>query len=122
MVLGILYLFQKEDVRCKWVYITKYALYGSVERHKDHLVSKGFSQVEGIQYNGTFSSVAKINSTCLVLALAASHKWEVHGIIYMEQHTWNNHLAMYKMTPTLFFTVRNLFMVLSKILELGMPN
>jgi hypothetical protein len=42
------------------------------------LVSKGFSQVEGIDYNETFSPIAKMNSIHLVLALAASHKWEVH--------------------------------------------
>jgi hypothetical protein len=86
-------------VRCKWVYITKYASDGSVERHKDLLVAKGFSQVEGIGYNETFSPVAKINSICLVLSLATSHKWEFHHMdvkstflhgdlqeeIYMEQ-------------------------------------
>jgi hypothetical protein len=65
-------------VRCKWVYITKYASDGSVERHKARLVAKGFSHVEGIDYNETFAPVAKMNSIRLVLALAASHKWEVH--------------------------------------------
>jgi hypothetical protein len=64
--------------KCKWVYRTKYASDGSVERHKAWLVSKGFSQVEGIDYNETFSTVAKMNYILLVLALAASHKWEVH--------------------------------------------
>jgi hypothetical protein len=86
-------------VRCKWVYITKYASDGSVERHKAQLVAKGFSQVEGIDYNETFSLVAKMNYICLVLSLDASHKWEVHQMdvkstflhgdlkeeIYMEQ-------------------------------------
>jgi hypothetical protein len=86
-------------VRCKWVYRTKYASDGSVERHKARLVAKGFSQVEGIDYNETFAPVAKMNSIRLVLALAASHKWEVHQMdvkfvflhgylqeeIYMEQ-------------------------------------
>jgi hypothetical protein len=64
--------------RCKWVYRTKYASYGSVERHKARLVSKGFSQVEGIDYNETFAPVAKMSSIRLVLSLSASHKWEVH--------------------------------------------
>jgi hypothetical protein len=86
-------------VRYKWVYRTKYASDGSVERHKAQLVSKGFSQVEGIDYNETFSPVEKMNSIHLVLALAASHKWEFHQMdvkssflhgdfqeeIYMEQ-------------------------------------
>jgi hypothetical protein len=63
--------------RCKWVYRTKYASDGSVERHKAWLDVKGFSQVEGIDYNETFAPIAKINSICLVLALATSHTWEV---------------------------------------------
>jgi hypothetical protein len=86
-------------VRCKWVYRNKYASHGSIERHKARLVAKGFSQVEGIDYNETFTPVAKMNSIRLVIALATSHKWEVHQIdvkyvflhadlkeeIYMEQ-------------------------------------
>ena len=58
-------------VRCKWVYITKYASARSVERLKARLVSKGFSQVEGIDYNETFAPVTKMNSICLVLSLVA---------------------------------------------------
>jgi hypothetical protein len=65
-------------VICKWVYRTKYASDGSVERHKSWLVAKVFYQVEGIDYNETFASVAKMNYIRLVLALVASHKWEVH--------------------------------------------
>ena len=34
------------------------------------LVAKGFSQVEGIDYNETFAPVAKMNSIHLVLSLA----------------------------------------------------
>eukprot|EP00253_Pinus_taeda_P036077 PITA_36077 len=86
-------------VRCKWVYRTKYGPYGKVDKHKAHLVAKGFSQVEGIDYTKTFSPIAKMNFICLILSLAASFKWEVHQMdvkysflhgdlheeIYMEQ-------------------------------------
>jgi hypothetical protein len=65
-------------VRCKCVYINKYALDGSVERHKARLVAKGFSQVEGIDYNETFAPIAKMNSIYLVLSFVVSHKCEVH--------------------------------------------
>jgi hypothetical protein len=60
------------------VYRTKYASDGSVGRHKGLVDAKGFSQVEGIDYNETFAPVAKMNSIHLVLALIASYKWEVH--------------------------------------------
>ena len=65
-------------IRCKWVYRTKYASDGSVERLKARFVAKGFSQVEGIDHNETFSPVEKMNSICLIISLAALHNWEVH--------------------------------------------
>jgi hypothetical protein len=61
-------------VICRWVYKTKYESNVSVEIHKDMLASKVFSKVEGIDYNETFSPLAKMNSICLVLSLVASHK------------------------------------------------
>ena len=90
---------RRKLVRCKWIYITKYALDGIVEILKERLVAKGFSQVEGIVYNETFALVAKMNSICLVLSLVALHNWEFHQMdvkyiflhgdlqeeIYMEQ-------------------------------------
>ena len=90
---------RRKLVRCKWIYKTKYASNGSVERLKARLVPKGFSQVEGIDYNDTFVPVAKMNSILHVLSLVALHNWEVHQMdvksaflhgdlqeeIYMEQ-------------------------------------
>ena len=47
---------------------------GRSERHNTFLVAKGFSHVEGIDYNETFALIAKMKSICFVLALVASHK------------------------------------------------
>ena len=121
-------------VRCKWVYRTKYASDGSVERLKRRLVAKGFSQVEGIEYNETFAPVAKINSIRLVLSLEALHNWEVqqmdvkytflhgdsHEEIYMEQppgYVQNNSSLVCLLKKSLYG-----HMALSKLLELGMPK
>jgi hypothetical protein len=109
----------RKIVRCKWVYRTKYASNGSVERHKARLFSKGFSQVEGIDYNETFSPIAKTNYIHLVLALATLHKWEVHQMdvkyvflhrylkeeIYMEQpprYVMNESILVYHLKKSLY--------------------
>jgi hypothetical protein len=45
----------------------------------------------------------------------------LHGDL-QEKSTWNNLLSMSRMTLALFVALRNLFMVLSKLIELGMPK
>jgi hypothetical protein len=42
------------------------------------LVSNGFQQVHGIEYDETFAPVAKMDSICLELAIATTKGWEVH--------------------------------------------
>jgi hypothetical protein len=68
----------RKPIKCNCIYRTKYLSDGSVERHKAWLVVKEFSQVEGIDYNETFSLITKMNSILLVLSLTASHKLEVY--------------------------------------------
>ena len=65
-------------VQCKWVFQTKVSADGSTYKYNEMLVAKGFSQVQGVEYQNTFASVAKIDSICLVLAISASKHWEVH--------------------------------------------
>ena len=52
--------------------------YGSDIKYNSRLVSKGLSQSQGVDYTETFASVAKMDSIRLVLAIAASKRWEVH--------------------------------------------
>jgi hypothetical protein len=65
-------------VRWIWVYKTKSAADGQINRYKSRLVAKGFQQVCGIDYDETFAPVAKMDSIHLALAIVATKGWEVH--------------------------------------------
>jgi hypothetical protein len=68
----------KNIVKCRWIYRTKFSSEGVVERHKAHLVVKGFSQQESIDYTETFAPVAKMNSVRLIISLVARFGWKIH--------------------------------------------
>ena len=53
----------------------KWEKYGSVEKHKAIFVAKGFSQVEGIDYEENFALVARFSSIRSILALLAHMGW-----------------------------------------------
>ncbi|CAH1444382.1 unnamed protein product [Lactuca virosa] len=50
---------------------------GNVHTYKTQLVAKGFSQTPGVDYDETFSPVAKIKSIRVMLAIAAFHDYEI---------------------------------------------
>ena len=67
-------------VKCKWVFKTNFVVDGFPMKYKEILVTNGFSKFQGIDYNETFSPVAKMDSIRLVLAIASSKQWEVHNM------------------------------------------
>ena len=44
----------------KWIFKNKLDEYGIVIRNKSRLVAQGYTQVEGIDFNETFASVARL--------------------------------------------------------------
>ena len=83
----------------KWVFKWKSKVDGSIDKYKARLVIKGYKQTEGMDYFDTHSSVTRINSIRMVLAIAALRNLEVYQMdvkitflnggleeeIYMEQ-------------------------------------
>jgi hypothetical protein len=51
---------------------------GDIVKHKARLVTRGFVQQEGIDFDEVFAPVARMESVRLLLALAAQEGWRVH--------------------------------------------
>jgi hypothetical protein len=65
-------------VTSKWIYKIKHVADGSIERHKERFVARGFSQVEGIDYEETFAPVSQYTSIRMIIALASALCWRLH--------------------------------------------
>ena len=64
----------------KWVYKVKYNPDSIVARYKVRLVAKGFHQTAGINFNETFSLVAKSPTIIIVLNLAVMNNWDIKQV------------------------------------------
>ncbi|MCO5596439.1 hypothetical protein L7F22_050502 [Adiantum nelumboides] len=68
----------KKSIGCKWVYKVKHNANGSISRYKDRLVAKSYAQMYDIDYEKTFSPVAKMAIIRTVIVVAASKGWLLH--------------------------------------------
>lgn len=86
-------------VKCKWVFKTKFDADGKFSKFKARLVARGFTQVEGLDYNETFSPVVRHSTMRILFSLANEMNLDINHVdvttaflhgdlsetIYMEQ-------------------------------------
>ena len=60
----------------RWVFRVKGNAKGELDRFKARYVAKGFSQVQGVDYEEIFAPVARFDSLRLLLAIAAAKLWK----------------------------------------------
>ena len=70
----------KKVIGSKWVYYKKYGPNGKIQKYKAHVITQGFTQVEGIDFDKTFSLVANPFLLYTILALAAKLNLKVYQI------------------------------------------
>ncbi len=68
----------KKTIRCKWVYKVKHNVDGSVSRYKARLVAKGYAQIYGINYEETYSLVAKMTIVRTIITMVVAKGWFLH--------------------------------------------
>jgi hypothetical protein len=106
----------KSIVTSKWIYKIKHTADRSIENKKARFVSRGFSHVEGIDYEETFDLVSQYTSIQMIIFLPASMGWrlnqmdvktdflngEIEQEIYIEQpngfviHEKESHVCRFK--------------------------
>jgi hypothetical protein len=70
----------KSVVTVRWLYKLKYVADGSIEKYKARFVARGFSQVEGVDYDETFALVARYTSIRAVISIVAEMGWKIHQL------------------------------------------
>jgi len=69
-----------EVINIKWVYCIKHDETGCITCYKARLVTHGFTQKLGVDFDETFAPIARIESIHLLCAIAAALDWEIHVI------------------------------------------
>src|SRR5579871_5662086 len=68
----------KEIIDTKWVFHLKHNVDRSIEKRKGRFVARDFTQIEGINYNETYSPVVSHSSLRTLIALATEYDLILH--------------------------------------------
>jgi hypothetical protein len=68
----------KKTIRCKWVYKVKHNVDGYVNKYKARLVAKGYAQTYGIDYEETYSLIAKMTTVRVIITIVVAKGWFLH--------------------------------------------
>ena len=66
-----------QAIENKWIFKKKTDADGNVTIYQARLVAKGYRQVQGVDYDESFSPVAKLKSVRIMLAIATFYDYEI---------------------------------------------
>lgn len=69
---------ERRNGRCKWVSTVQTNLDGSTEPYKARLVIKGYSQVKGVDYEKTYSTVVRYATIRYLMSVDARLNLKIH--------------------------------------------
>ena len=70
----------RKPVGSKWVFKVKYNNDGIINKFKEKVVTQGYLQVYGIDFEKTYASTVRYDMLRLLFAIAAIEDWEIHQI------------------------------------------
>ncbi len=107
----------RKPISCKWVFKIKHGFDGEVECYKAKFVARGFTQTFEVEYNETFTPVAKFVSIHCILAVTVIENMEIHQMdvkphllmgTLKKTSTWNNPKDSHKETNILCVSFKSL--------------
>jgi hypothetical protein len=68
----------KKTIGCKWAYKVKHNVDGSMSKYKARLVTKGYAQTHGMDYEKTYTLITKMTTLRVIIVMATIKGWSLH--------------------------------------------